>query len=132
MWVEDEPAPSRPTSGLNRLGSTSDDSEYYGDDRAWSEDSGRLPSRDQLRDSAPAQPPAPTEVAPEDLSARHLGQRVTIKWDDEHSYQIGTIIAVSGDAAAITVKLDGLEAPVSFPRDAAQRGPADPRLYVWS
>ncbi len=61
-------------------------------------------------------PPQPTEVAPEDLAVQHLGQYATVKWDDDQQYAIGTIVAVSADAAAVRLKLDGIEAPVSFPR----------------
>lgn len=130
LWVDDAPAPERTRSVLHRVERSSDDSQYFGDDRAWSADSGQASLRDMTA-APPALPPQPTEVAPEDLSAHHLGQRVTIKWDSEHRYDIGTIEAISADSAAITVKLAGFEAPVSFPREAPRRGPAGPRLYVW-
>ena len=129
LWVEDAPVSSDSKSALSRLGSTSDDSEYFGDDRAWSEDSGRVPTRGQA-DGAEAAP-SPTEVAAADLTARHVGRLVTVKWDDENRYDIGTLVAVSADATAISVKLAGLETPISFPREASRHGPTDPRLYVW-
>lgn len=132
LWVDDAPVSSRTKSALNRLGRTSDDVEYFGDDRAWSEDSGRLSAQDRLSSGEPASPPRPAEVAPQDLSTQHLGQRATIKWDDDHRYDIGTIVAVSADSAAISVKLAGIDAPVVFTREPAQRGATNPRLYVWS
>jgi hypothetical protein len=102
--------------------------EYFGDDRAWSEDSGQAPRHDA---EAAALPARPTEVAPADLSVHHLGHYATIRWDDERKYDIGKIVAVSADSAEVSVKLDGVETPVSFQRDAARRSPANPRLYVW-
>jgi hypothetical protein len=132
LWVdEDGPDPQGTKSALSRLERTGDDVEYFGDDRAWSEDSGRTPAVDQLNAAVPALPPRPTEVAPEDLSVHHLGHYATIRWDDENKYVIGKIVAVSGDSAAISVKLDGLETPVSFQRDPAPSDPAKPLLSVW-
>jgi hypothetical protein len=131
LWVEEEAPGGQPTkSALGRLGHTGDDSEYFGDDRAWSEDSGPAPAHDELDPAVPAAPPQPTEVAPEDLAVQHLGRYATIKWDDDHQYDIGRIVAVSADAAAVNIKLAGIEAPVSFQR-GAPGGPGNPRLYVW-
>lgn len=104
--------------------------EYFGDDRAWSEASEQAPAHEQLNAGSPASS-RPTEVAPEDLTAHHLGRPATIRWADEHRYVVGTIVAVSADSAAISVKLAGLEAPVSFARDAHGSDPANPRLDVW-
>ncbi len=132
LWVDDAPVSSNTKTALNRLGQTSDDVEYFGDDRAWSEDSGRLPAHERASSGEPAAPPRPTEVAPEELSARHLGQRVTVRWDDEQKYDVGTIVAVSADSASINVTLAGIDTPVSFAREAAHRGSANPRLYLWS
>src|SRR6202007_342007 len=96
LWVEDDaPSSQGAKSALSRLGHTGDDVEYFGDDRAWSEDSGPSPAVDQLDAAASALPPRPTEVAPEDLSAQHLGRHATVRWD-EQKYVIGKIIAVSG------------------------------------
>jgi hypothetical protein len=132
LWVEeDASAVPRTKSSLRRVERTGDDVEYFGDDRAWSEDSGQAPRHDQVNAEVAALPPRPTEVAPEDLSVHHLGHYATIRWDDEHKYDIGKIVAVSADSAEVSVKLDGLETPVSFQRDAAPRGLANPRLYVW-
>ncbi|MGA9490308.1 MAG: hypothetical protein WBV80_08660, partial [Mycobacterium sp.] len=66
-----------------------------------------------------------------DLSVHHLGRSATIKWDDERSYGIGKIVAIVADAAAINVKLAGIEAPVSFHREPAPDGPGNPRIFVW-
>jgi hypothetical protein len=115
---------------LHRVERSSDDVEYFGDDRAWSADSGQVPTHAHLN-AGPSPSSQPTEVAPEDLSAQHLGQRATIKWDGEQRYDIGTIVAVSADSTAISVRLAGFDTPISFPRDAPRRGPANPRLYVW-
>jgi hypothetical protein len=130
LWVEDEVAP-RAKSTLGRLESTGDDVEYFGDDRAWSEDSGPPSGQGHLSAAAQALPARPTEIAPADLSAHHLGRYATIKWDNEHKYDIGKIVAVSADSAAISVKLGGIDTPVSFPREVAPGGTANPRLYVW-
>lgn len=131
LWVEEDAPGARGTkAALSRLGRTGDDVEYFGDDRAWSEDSGRSPAVDQLNAAAPALPPRPTEVAPEDLSVGHLGHHATIRWD-EQKYVIGTVVAVSADSAAITVTLAAVETPISFPRDQAPDGPAKPILHVW-
>ena len=69
-------------------------------------------------------PPQPTEVAPEDLAVQHLGQYATVKWDDEQQYAIGTIVAVSADADAVRLKLNGIDAPIFFPREVPDDGPA--------
>jgi hypothetical protein len=130
LWVDDGPASERSKSVLHRVERSSDDVEYFGDDRAWSADSGQVPAHAQMN-AGPSPSSQPTEVAPEDLSAHHLGQRATIKWDGEQRYDIGTIVAVSADSAAISVRLAGFDTPISFPRDASRRGPANPRLYVW-
>jgi hypothetical protein len=131
LWVEDDaPSSQGAKSALSRLDRTGDDVEYFGDDRAWSEDSGQTPADDQLNAAVSALPPRPTEVAPEDLSVHHLGHYATIRWD-EQKYVIGKIVAVTGDSAAISVQLDGVETPVSFPRDQAAGEPAKPTLYVW-
>ena len=75
----------------------------------------------------PALPPQPTEIAPEDVAVQHLGQYATVKWDDEQQYAIGTIVAVSADADAVRLTLDGIDAPIAFPRET----PGSPRLLVW-
>jgi hypothetical protein len=132
LWVEEvAPSAQGTKSPLSRLGRTGDDVEYFGDDRAWSEDSGQAPADNQLTAAVPALPPQPTQVPPEDLSVHHLGRYATIRWDDEQRYVIGKIVAVSGDSAAISVKLAGVETPVSFPRDQADGEPAKPTIYVW-
>jgi hypothetical protein len=135
LWVEEEDAPdAHPAkSALGRLGQTGDDSEYFGDDRAWSEDSGPVPAHQDPDAAAPAPQlqAQPTEVAPEDLAVQHLGRYATIKWDDDHQYDIGKIVAVSADAAAVNVKLAGIETPVSFRRGASPGGPDSPSLHVW-
>ena len=131
LWIEeDAPSPPGTKAALSRPERTGDDVEYFGDDRAWSEDSGRTPAVDQLNAAAPPLPPRPTEIAPEDLSVHHLGHYATIRWD-EQKYVIGKIVAVSGDSAAVSVQLDGVDTPVSFPRDQADGEPAKPTLYVW-
>ncbi len=132
LWVEDAPSSSKATSKLSRLENASDDSEYFGDDRAWSEDSGRLSTRGQMNADASDEARSPTEVAAEDLTGHHVGRRATVKWDDEHRYDIGTIVAVTSDESAINVKLAGVETPISFPREASRPSPTDPRLFVWS
>lgn len=133
LWVDDGSAASKSTSALSRLeNASSDDDEYFGDDRAWSEDSGRLPARGQVNADATEAASSSTEVAPEDLTGQHVGRRVTVKWGDEHKYDIGTIVAISSDGTAINVKLAGVQAPVSFPREASRRTADDPRIYVWN
>ncbi|ORV18505.1 hypothetical protein [Mycobacterium celatum] len=127
LWVDDPVDSQKTKSRLERL-QRSDDVEYFGNDRAWSDDSEAVAPVDQL--SAEPLPAGPTEVAPEDLSVHHLGRRAAIRWDDERRYDLGTIVAVSADSGAITVKLAGLEMPVSFAREGP-RGGANPRLYVW-
>jgi len=132
LWVEDAPVAQKKKSMLNRLERTGDDVQYFGDDRAWSADSEQVRPHDRLNAGSPPLPPAqPTEVAPEDLSVHHLGHPATIRWDDEHRYDIGTIVAVTADSAAISVKLAGLETPISFLREVPRRGPANPRLSIW-
>jgi hypothetical protein len=125
LWVEEGTK-----AALSRLERTGDDVEYFGDDRAWSEDSGRSPAVGQLNTAVPALPAQATEVAPEDLSVHHLGRHATIRWD-EQKYAIGTVAAVSADSAAISVTFAGVETPFSFPRDQAPDGPAKPSLHVW-
>jgi hypothetical protein len=132
LWIEeDAPSPPGTKAALSRLERTGDDVEYFGDDRAWSEDSGQSPAVDQLNAAVSALPPRPTQVAPEDLSVHHLGHYATIRWDNEQKYAIGKIVAVSADSAAISVKLAGVETPVSFQREPAPDDPAKPLLYVW-
>jgi hypothetical protein len=133
LWVEDDaPDPRKAKQALSRLDRTGDDVQYFGDDRAWSDDSGQPPADEQLNDASPAIPERPTEVAPEDLSVHHLGRYATIKWDDDKRYVIGKIVAVSGDSATIAVTLDGLDTPVSFQRGQADVDEAKPLLYVWN
>lgn len=133
FWVEDAQVVERTTFALGRLERTGDDVEYFGDDRAWSADSGKLPLGEQLNPGPPVSPPSqPTEVAPGDLSVQHLGRPAAIRWDDdEHRYDIGTIVAVTADSSAISVKLAELETLVSFRREVPDEDPANPRLYVW-
>jgi hypothetical protein len=131
LWVEDDGPDSQRKSALSRLDRTGDDVEYFGDDRAWSDDSGAPPVRDQLDDAAPALPERPTEIAPEDLSVHHLGRYATIKWDREKKTVIGKIVAVSADPAAISVKLDGLDSPITFHQDEENADEAKPLLWVW-
>ncbi|SRX95107.1 hypothetical protein MSP7336_03371 [Mycobacterium shimoidei] len=130
LWVDDADVPEKTKSALNRIERSSDDVEYFGDDRAWSEASEQAPPHEQLRGGSPPSG-QPTLVAPEDLSAEHLGYRATIRWADERRYVIGTIAAVNADPAAINVKLAECETPVSFAREVTDSGPANPRLYVW-
>ena len=132
LWLdEDTPSAQRKKSALGQLKSAGDDNEYFGEDRAWSEDSGPAPADDQLNAAVHAPPSQATEVAPNDLSVHHLGRYATIKWDDDHKYDIGKIVAVSADSAEVSVKLAGIETPVSFQREAASDGPGNPRIYVW-
>ncbi|MGH3971137.1 MAG: hypothetical protein ACRDTV_24270, partial [Mycobacterium sp.] len=132
LWVDDAPGGQQEKSRLSRVERTSDDVEYFGDDRAWSDASEQMPPHGQTSSGPPPSLPSqPTQVAPEDLSVHHLGRSATIKWDDEQRYVIGTIVAVTADSASISVKFAELESAVSFPRDAARRGPDNPRLYLW-
>ncbi|WP_343601524.1 hypothetical protein [Mycobacterium sp.] len=130
LWVDDDDAPGPRASNpaLSRVQRSSDDVEYFGDDRAWSEDSGPAP---QLGPAATAPPARLTEVSPPELSVHHIGRRATVRWDDEHRYQTGTIVAVSADTTAINVTLEGLPTPVCFQREDVGSDHADPRLYVW-
>ncbi|MGA8332695.1 MAG: hypothetical protein WB777_25945 [Mycobacterium sp.] len=130
LWLDDEtPDENSPAkSELGRLKQAGDDGEYFGDEFAWADDSGPAPADEELDGAAPAES---TEVAPEDLSAHHLGRNATIKWEDDRTYDIGKIIAIAADAAAINVKLAGIDAPVSFRRESTSDGPGNPRLFVW-
>lgn len=131
FWVDDVAVSQTTDSVLQRPERSRDDVEYFGDDRAWSQDSGQVPPHDHLNVGAAPASLRPTEVAPEDLSVQHLGRRATIRWDSAQRYDLGTIVGVSADSAAITVKLAGVETPVSFLREVTSGGPANPRLYVW-
>lgn len=130
MWVDDDAPPvgQDEKAALSRVDTTSDDVEYFGDDRAWSDTAGHPLPHQQFGSSSPSRP---TQVAPEDLSAHHLGRALSVRWDDENRYSIGTIIAVAADSETISVKLAGVEKPVSVRRDASGEGPDNPRLYVW-
>lgn len=125
LWVEEEAPDAK--SALGGLKQAGDDGEYFGAENAWSEDSGPAPAGDELDAAVSALPPQPTDVAPEDLAVQHLGQYAAVKWDDEKHYAIGTIIAVSADAEAVRLTLDGIDAPIAFPRET----PGIPRLLVW-
>ena len=125
LWVEEDAPAAK--SALGRLKEAGDDGEYFGDENAWAEDAGPAPAGDELDAAVSALPPQPTEVAPEDLAVQHLGQYATVKWGDEQQYAIGTIVAVSADAEAVRLTLDGIDAPVAFPRET----PGSPRLLVW-
>jgi hypothetical protein len=129
LWVEEDALDAK--SALGRLAQAGDDGEYFGDENAWAEDAGPAPAGDELDAAVSALPPQPTEVAPEALAVQHLGQYATVKWGDERQYAIGTIVAVSADADAVRLKLDGIDAPVFFPREAPDDGPSRPRLFVW-
>jgi hypothetical protein len=129
LWIEEEGPDAK--SALGGLKQAGDDGEYFGDENAWAEDSGPEPADDELDAAVSALPPQPTEVAPEDLAVQHLGQYATAKWGDERQYAIGTIVAVSADADAVRLKLDGIDAPIFFPREAPDDGPSGPRLFVW-
>lgn len=133
LWVDDGPVGQKEKSALSRVDRTSDDVEYFGDDRAWSDASDQMPPPGQMNAGPPPSMSAQrTEVAPEDLSVHHIGRPATIKWDDERKYDIGTIVAVTADSSAISVKLAGIELPVSFPREESRQGSDTPRLYVWT
>ena len=125
LWVEEEGPDAK--SALGGLKQAGDDGEYFGDENAWAEDPGPAPAGDELDGVVSALPPQPTAVAPEDLAVQHLGQYASVKWDDEKQYAIGTIIAVSADAEAVRLTLDGIDAPIAFPRET----PGSPRLLVW-
>jgi hypothetical protein len=132
FWVEDVAVAQKKKPALDRVQRTGDDVEYFGDDRAWSSDSDQAPPGGQINAGSPPSPSSrPIQVAPEDLSAHHLGRPATIKWDDEQQYAIGTLVAVTADSTAISVKLAGLETPVSFLREVSGHGPDNPRLHVW-
>lgn len=136
LWVDDAAGPQRTKSALNRIERSGDDVEYFGDDRAWSEaaeseSSEQSPPPKHLNAEPAASSSRPVEVAPEDLAAHHLGRPTAIRWDDEHRYDIGTIMAISATPEAISVKLAGLDSPISFVRDAQRSSSANPRLYVW-
>lgn len=132
LWVDDGgPVGQKQKAALSRVETTSDDVEYFGDDRAWSDAAEQAAPSGHASAGPQALPSQPTQVAAEDLSVHHLGRPATIKWDDEHKYNIGTIAAITADSSSISVQLTGLESPVSFPRDAAQRGPDVPRISVW-
>jgi hypothetical protein len=75
-------------------------------------------------------PQSPPEVAPDQLSADHLGCRAMARWDDERRYKIGTITDIIADVSEVIVHFAG-GASVSFVREQPKRGPANPRLYVW-
>ena len=121
LWIEDE------VPALGRLKHDGDDSEYFGDENAWADDAGPAPVEGELDAAVSALPPHPTGVAPEDLAVQHLGRYATVKWDDERQYAIGTILAVSADAAEVRLALDGVNDPIAFPRET----PGSPRLLVW-
>ena len=128
LWVEDDDGPDAPAA-LNRLKQAGEEGQYFGDENAWADDSGPAPSADddQLDAVVSTLPPHPTEVPPEELAVQHLGQYATVKWEGDHHYAIGTIVAISADAAEVRLKLDGLADAISFPRDT----PGSPRLLVW-
>jgi hypothetical protein len=121
LWVEDD-GPS-----LGRLKQAGDDGEYFGDENAWADDAGPTPADDELDAAISSLPPEPTLVAPEDLAVQHLGQYATVKWEDEKHYAIGTIVAVSASTDSVHLTLDGVDAPIAFPRET----PGSPRLLVW-
>ncbi|WP_292976686.1 hypothetical protein [Mycobacterium sp.] len=123
LWVEDDDD-SDSQAALGQLKQAGDDGEYFGDENAWADDSGPAPAHEDL-DALPT--PQPTEVAPQDLAVQHLGQYATVKWDDAQHYAIGTIVAVSADAAAVRLTLDGIDAPIVFSRETA----GSPKLLVW-
>jgi hypothetical protein len=125
LWVEEEDPDAK--SALGELKQAGDDSEYFGDENAWADDSGPAAAGNELDAVVSALPPQPTEVAPEDLAVQHLGQYATVKWDNQLQYAIGTIVAVSADAEAVRLTLDGIDAPIAFPRET----PGSPRLLVW-
>ncbi|UMB70564.1 hypothetical protein [Mycobacterium paraterrae] len=126
LWIDDEDGPDAPAA-LGRLKHDGDDGEYFGDENAWADDAGPSRVADEVHDGVTALPPQPTEVAPEELAVQHLGQHATVKWEDERHYAVGTILAVSADAAEVRLKLDGIDEPIAFPRDT----PGSPRLLVW-
>lgn len=121
LWIEDE------VPALGRLKHEGDDGEYFGDENAWADDAGPSRVADEVDDGVSALPPQPTEVAPEELAVQHLRRHATVKWDDERQYAIGTILAVSADAEAVRLTLDGVDDPIAFPRET----PGNPRLLVW-
>jgi hypothetical protein len=132
LWIDDDAGgPQRAKAALGRFDRTGDDVEYFGDDRAWSDDAAQTPADDQLDGAPPPLPARPTAIAPEDLSVHHLGRYATIKWDGKKKTVIGKIVAVSADSEAISVKFDGLDTPVSFHQDDAHTDEAKPLLYVW-
>jgi hypothetical protein len=127
LWVEDDEGPDAPAA-LDRLKHAGEEGEYFGDENAWADDAGPAPTdNDQLDAVVSALPPHPTEVPPGELAVQHLGQYASVKWEDDRQYAIGTIVAISADAAEVRLTLDGLADAISFPRDT----PGSPRLLVW-
>ena len=118
LWVEEDAPDAK--SALGRLKQAGDDGEYFGDENAWTEDSGPDPANDELDAVVSALPPQPTEVAPEDLAVQHLGQYAAVKWDDEQQYAIGTIIAVSADAEAVRHGQVGGRSPIRDRHDSCR------------
>ncbi|MEZ0364574.1 hypothetical protein ACAG26_12845 [Mycobacterium sp. pUA109] len=131
FWVDDGVAAPEKKSDLSRLRHSSDDAEYFGDDRAWSADAEPAPPQVHPSAEPAALPPQSAEVEPKDLSAHHIGRTAIIRWDDEQHYNIGTIVAITADSTAVKVLLAGLETPVSFAREVSGQGSANPRISVW-
>ena len=129
LWVdEDDPDAPAAKSALDRLKQAGDDGEYFGDENAWAEDSGPAPADEELdacraAASRPRSRPKTLRCNTSGGTPRSSGMTT--------QYDIGKIVAVSADAAAVNLKLAGIEAPVSFPRGAAPGGPGNPRLFVW-
>ena len=132
LWIDEENPDEKPGNGaLGQLKQAGDDGEYFGDENAWADDAGPAPADEELNALKAEAPPESTEVAPEDLSVHHLGRKATIKWSDERTYDIGRIVAIAADPAAVNVKLAGIDSPVSFPREPAADAPGNPSIFVW-
>ena len=126
LFVEDEPA-AADVERVSRPQSVGDEGEYFGKDRAWSDDTAE-PTGSPGQDVGASAEPA--ELTPDRLSVEHVGRVAMIRWEDNRRYEIGTVAGVSADATGITVHLKESGA-VPFLREESRGGQTNPRLFVW-
>ncbi|MFC9872677.1 hypothetical protein [Nocardia salmonicida] len=76
--------------------------------------------------------PTLTEITADQLDIQHIGFRVRIQYENPQRFTIGTITAIDADFSGISIHLADHSQPATFLRSPGRRGPANPRILLWT